>query len=115
VETDERWIPDDDPSEAWFAVRQVVLHHDTTYEERITIWKAPTFDEAVQMAEVEGAEYARIVEAVLLGLSQACRLGEYPANGTEVFSLMRDSELAPNDYLDHFFDTGSERQGIVGG
>jgi hypothetical protein len=27
-----------------------------------------------------------------------------------VFSLMRDSSLAADDYLDRFFDTGDERQ-----
>jgi hypothetical protein len=33
-----------------------------------------------------------------------------PVDGAEVFSLMRDSQLAPAEYLDAFFDTGSERQ-----
>jgi hypothetical protein len=40
-------------------------------------------------------------------------LGEHPAHGAEVFSLMRDSELAPDDYIDRFFDTGQERQASV--
>jgi hypothetical protein len=33
-----------------------------------------------------------------------------PADGAEIFSLMRDSDLAPEDYLDSFFDTGTEGQ-----
>lgn len=31
--------------------------------------------------------------------------------GTEVFSLLRDSDLEPSEYLDTFFDTGCEHQG----
>ena len=31
-------------------------------------------------------------------------------SGAEVFSLARDSELASDEYLDSFFDTGTERQ-----
>jgi hypothetical protein len=110
----ERWIPDDDPSAAWFAVRQLLLHGDTTYEERITIWNAPTFAEAVEKAEQEGAEEAQIVGASLLGFAQVYQLGVFPGDGAEVFSLMRDSELPPDEYLNQFFDTGTERQGTVG-
>lgn len=36
-----------------------------------------------------------------------------PRDGAEVFSLMRDSDLEPDDYLDAFFSTGNERQGDV--
>lgn len=32
----------------------------------------------------------------------------------EVFSLMRDSDLAPDEYLDRFFSAGSEQQDEVG-
>ena len=30
--------------------------------------------------------------------------------GVEVFSLIRDSPLAPREYVDRFFDTGAEHQ-----
>ena len=30
--------------------------------------------------------------------------------GEEVFSLLRQSDLDPDDYLDQFFDTGDEHQ-----
>ena len=32
------------------------------------------------------------------------------ADGAEIFSLMRDSDLDPEDYLDTFFDTGEEHE-----
>jgi hypothetical protein len=33
-----------------------------------------------------------------------------PGQGAEIFSLLRDSELEPDEYLDAFFDTGTERE-----
>jgi hypothetical protein len=30
-------------------------------------------------------------------------------NKTEVFSLMRESQLTPNKYIDRYFDTGHEK------
>jgi hypothetical protein len=55
--------------------------------------------------------YARDLEtAEYTGLAQAYKLFDPPVDGAEVFSLIRDSQLAPDDYLNTFFDTGSERQ-----
>lgn len=34
-------------------------------------------------------------------------------SGSELFSLIRDSSLSPEAYVDHFFDTGSEHQGTM--
>jgi len=36
-----------------------------------------------------------------------------PDHGSEVFSLLRNSDLQPDEYLNAFFDTGSERQGHI--
>jgi hypothetical protein len=94
-------------SEQWFAVRQV-------FQERITLWEAASFEDAIAKAEQDGAAYVEGDEDVLLlGLAQAHWLFEAPASGREVFSLMRESELHPKDYLDAFFDTGHERQGHI--
>ena len=67
----ERWIPEDEPGEAWFAVRQVLRHQLTTYEEQITIWKAPTFEEAARRARVEGELTADTLNAELLPWSKS--------------------------------------------
>jgi hypothetical protein len=48
-----------------------------------------------------------------LELAQAFRLFDAPANGAEVFSLMRSSPLESDEYLDAFFDTGSERAQVL--
>jgi hypothetical protein len=83
------------------------------YEERITLWRADSFDEAIAMAEEEARRYAeddREQPFTYLGLAQAYRAYEGPRHGAEVFSLMRESDHEPDDYLDTFFDTGQERQ-----
>lgn len=81
-----------------------------TYEERITLWRAPDLDAAIRLAEAEADEYAASVGSSYLGVAQAYQLSEEPEHGGELFSLMRDSALPPNAYVDAFFDTGSERQ-----
>ena len=46
-------------------------------------------------------------------LAQCYRLADDVADGAEIFSLMRDSELEPQQYLDTFFDVGTELQGAT--
>ena len=103
----------------WFAVRCIFAFEDgdggevRTYEERITLWRASRFDEAIALAEAEAAEYAAAIGEhpdAYLGLAQCYQLADDVGDGAEVFSLMRDSRLAPTDYLNTFFDTGDERQ-----
>jgi hypothetical protein len=99
---------------AWYSVRCVVEHGAGTYEERITLWQAATFDEAIELAEADAEAYAATLgEAEYAGLAQVFALPESPRHGAEVYSLIRESELGTNDYLDAFFDTGRERQGDV--
>ncbi|MET8048433.1 hypothetical protein ABZU75_12620 [Streptosporangium sp. NPDC005286] len=101
------------PDTGWYTVRCVFrwgAPHDT-YEERVTLWRAGSFDEAIVMAEREAARYATGTAFEYLGLAQAYRLPDDVIEpGTEVFSLLRDSDLEPEEYLSTFFDTGDERQ-----
>jgi len=103
--------------ERWYGVRCVFVHawpageHERTYEERVTLWRAPSFDAAIELAEAEAADYCDVLTATTyLGAAQAYWLSDEPGHGAEVFSLMRDSALPPETYLDTFFTTGSERQ-----
>lgn len=78
------------------------------YEERITLWQADNIDHAIQLAEQEAEAYAS-EDMEFLGFSQAYALFEQvQANGIEVFSLLRHSDLEPDDYIDAFFDTNKE-------
>jgi len=112
-----------DPTMAdWFAVRCLFATNwppearGHTYEERITLWQAKSIEEAIARAEVEAHEYASVIEESpheYLGLAQACRLVTPPVDGSEVFSLMRDSDLGASEYLAKFFATGRERLGHI--
>ncbi|MGJ6966405.1 hypothetical protein ACSDR0_31295 [Streptosporangium sp. G11] len=104
------------PDTGWYTVRCVFRWDPPrdTYEERVTLWRAASFDEAIIMAEREAAEYGIGGAFRYLGLAQAYRLSdEVIEPGTEVFSLLRDSDLEPEEYLSTFFDTGDERQGHI--
>jgi hypothetical protein len=101
--------------EPWYAVRCVFAFDaddGVAYEERVTVWKAASFDGAIERAEQEAVGYAADVDCRYVGLAQVFRLGVRNSieDGDEVFSLIRDSDLAPEDYLSRFFDTGTERQ-----
>jgi len=99
----------------WYTVR-CVFQSDSddgfAYEERLTLWQAESFDQAISLAEAEAVEYAEHLQVKYVGLAQAYLLvdPDPPTSGAEVFSLVRDSDLAPRDYLDRFFNTGRERQ-----
>ena len=87
------------------------------YEERITLWKAESLEEAIELAEIEAKVYAG-GEPEYLDLLQAFWLSEeftFPHQGVEVFSLLRESDLEPKAYLATFFDSGFERQSDYSG
>lgn len=75
------------------------------------MWQAESIDNAIELAEKEAKDYAS-EDMKFLGFSQAYALSESaPINGIEVFSLLRESDLDPEIYLDTFFDTGREHEG----
>ncbi|GIE91456.1 DUF4288 domain-containing protein [Actinoplanes regularis] len=105
-----------DSEQAWFSVRclfKLAAGASATYEERITLWRASSPAEAVTLAETEAGEYAADVAGEYLGLAQVYSMYDQPVHGAELFSLLRESTLAPHTYLDAFFDTGDERQGAI--
>ncbi|WP_062206234.1 DUF4288 domain-containing protein [Demequina salsinemoris] len=102
----------------WFGVRCIFRFpwegRTPTYEERVTLWRAESAEAAIELANEEAREYVDDLDTdechvEYLGLAQSYRLAEMPGHGAEVFSMMRDSELEPDDYLAWFFTTGSER------
>ncbi len=96
----------------WFGVRCVFRwSQPLTYEERITLWEADSLDDAIAFAEMDAQAYAERLNSEYLQMAQAYGIGQKrPVAGSEVFSLMRDSDLDPDAYLDTFYDTGQERQ-----
>jgi len=77
----------------------------------MTLWQADSLDEAIEKAEKEAYAYADQLRSEYLQIAQAYWIGpDQPAEGAELFSLLRDSDLDGDDYIDAFYDTGSERQ-----
>jgi hypothetical protein len=80
------------------------------YEERITLWQADSFDQAIELAEQEAKTYADAGEEIL-DYAQAYALSDSVAgHGVEVFSLLRESDLKPEEYVHAFFATGTEHE-----
>jgi hypothetical protein len=97
----------------WFSVRSVVKFDDD-FEERIVVFEGADFDAAIARAESESQEYVETLGCgEVLDLFQAYQLPDEPADGTEVFSLIRSSALDATTYLDRHFDTGTERQALT--
>jgi hypothetical protein len=94
----------------WYAVRHIVKN-GCAFEERVTLWFAASFDEAMDRARAEAEQYVSLDDGwELLELFQAYRTSDVPQNGAEVFSLIRESDLAASEYIDRFFATGGEFQ-----
>ena len=80
------------------------------YEERITVWRAEKLDRAIALAESEAREYASD-DSTFLDFSQGYAMFDRCSeSGIEVYSLLRESDLEAEEYLNTFFDTGHERQ-----
>lgn len=65
------------PDEPWYAVRCLFgfpAAKKVNYEERVTIWRAGSFEEAVAMAERDAQDYAETLDAQYLGLAQSFHL-----------------------------------------
>jgi hypothetical protein len=101
---------------SWYGVRCIFKWRDRPqYEERVTVWRSTSFEAAIERAEAEANQYAAASDFEYLGLAQGFDLkADQIEDGSEVFSLIRTSPMAPDEYINRFFDTGSERQDTVG-
>jgi hypothetical protein len=102
----------------WYGAKTVYQIESNTvqspqklYEERIIVLKAASFDDAICEAEREAGLYANDASGIrYLGYVNVFKLfGEEIQDKTEVFSLMRESELNSEEYIDRHLDTGTER------
>jgi DNA-directed RNA polymerase len=106
-------------TEPWYAAKCIFRHNnlkaerdnDFVYEERIILLQAESQDSAIEKAEEEAKEYEDSLDGTeFLGYTMVYHLYEENiGDRSEIFSEMRDSGKNPTDYLDHFYDTGSER------
>lgn len=101
----------------WYSAKSVykhVLHEGETFktmfEERVVLFQATDFDDAIVQAESEAEKYCRECgsECRYLGYINMYQLPEDSVgHRTEVFSVMRESELSDESFLDLFY--GDER------
>ena len=84
----------------------------SVYEERIILVNADSEGEAISFAESEAIEYARDVEGCEYLEFASCfhTYEDKIVHLSEVYSIMRESSLATEEYLNTFFDTGTERE-----
>ncbi len=92
--------------EPWYSVHGIFRHRaahvdPSTYEERIILLRAHDFDDAIRRAEEEARGYTGSLEGVeyLECLDSYHLFEDVVGEGTEVFSLMRNSELGPREKL----------------
>ncbi len=102
----------------WYSVKCVFKHENLSqkegevlYEERVVVLKAESLDEAIRLGEAEAASYSGSNEgASYTGFISAYHLFVRKLdNGAEVYSLMRQSSLNTDAFLDRYYDDGSER------
>lgn len=103
--------------EPWFAVKCLFSHPDrakdsepSLYEERITLWRAASWDEAFKLAETEAQEYAGSNRCVFHFASDAFHLFDKEVgHGSEIWSVMRGSGMDPEPYKQTFCATPRDR------
>lgn len=97
-----------DEDEPWYAVKLLLGWYyggaalPRRYEERIVVFRAASFDDAIAQAEREAQDYcqsaAEGVEIRYEEYAHAFHLFEHELkHGTEVFSTMINSTLVPDD------------------
>ena len=109
-------------NEPWYAAQCVFRHAGTehgpkqTYEERITLLRAGSFDEAIERAEKEAEEYSRDLEGCeYLGCVDVFHIyDETVGDGTEIFSSMRRADSEPKEYLDLHYPRVSDDCEAIG-
>ncbi|CAA9512220.1 MAG: hypothetical protein AVDCRST_MAG85-2400 [uncultured Solirubrobacteraceae bacterium] len=90
-------------------VRCIVVNDGYLYEERITFWQTNDMDVAQRRALRDAREYADNIGGVALAFTQCYGMDELPdEDAIEVFSLIRQSDLPPHEYIDRYFSTGTE-------
>lgn len=108
---------------SWYSAKCVFRHNAPAgssgkfaYEERIIVLRADNLADAIKRAEKEAHGYAAGLEGVeYTGFVAAYDLGEDKITDcSEVYSILRDSNLEAEAFLDRYYDDGSERTQHVG-
>jgi hypothetical protein len=99
--------------EPWYSVRSLFLDKSNNhYEERTILIGASSHKQALELAEMEAAQYCEDLGAMeYLGYSDTFHIfGDKIESGTEVFSLIRKTQMSKDEYVDRFLDSGLENR-----
>ncbi len=104
-------------TEPWYSVKCLFDHptrakegEDHLYEERITLWRASSFEEAHRLAEQEARRYAAEVNCLFIGSTDSFHLFDDDiSHGCELYSVMRGSNMTPSIYRSTFCITKRDR------
>jgi hypothetical protein len=99
--------------EPWYAVRSLLFDKQGGhYEERTVLFNASSPEEAIKLAEEEVAQYCEDLESVESAgyLDTFHIFGSEIGSGTEIFSLIRTTDMDRDEYIDRFLDSGLEHR-----
>jgi len=98
--------------EFWFSARCLFvleapegdIRPRRVYEERIVLFRAASFEDAMRQAEAEAREYAADTDGCrYLDHVDVCLLTDDElASGSEVYTLFRDGDPEPDDFVARF-------------
>ncbi len=105
-------------SKKWFSAKCIFSWKDREtkkikgYEERIILLKSISFDEAIKKAESDAEKYNDYISNTIVeyvGFIDVFELfDEKIKDFTEVYSIVRESNLLPNGLLDKYSDDGTQ-------
>lgn len=117
-----------DDSEPWYSAKMIFGTYDRvsgrrmTYEERIVLFRANSFEHAIELAEEEAQRYCEGLndgkwQTRFEGFIDVFHLFDSNVgHGTEIYSNMRESELDAKEFIDRYYDDslpGLRIQGIL--
>ena len=108
--------------EGWYSAQCIFLHADKVqdpqqmYEERIVVLRAESMEAAIDRAEKEAEKYCSDVNGCrYIGYVNVFALyDDEIGDGSEIFSSMQRSDLAPKEYLALHYPDAPENCEAVG-
>lgn len=100
----------------WYSAKAAFKHldlfepGDVHYEERVVLLLANSLGHAIERGEEEAAGYvAAVGDAEYTGFISVYKLGEQEiGDRSEIYSLMRKTDMETDDFLDRYHDDGNE-------
>lgn len=95
----------------WYAVKCVYYDSiNSLYEDRVTLYRAKTADEAMDKAEIEAREICEALDGYeFTGYIETFHLfDEEFKDGVELYSTLRKSKLSKKQYIKKYIRTGNE-------